>query len=90
MVMNDSQENQHLLNNVNIVKIDNDYRFKCFSMFFLVIIFISQVLIWYYFYYTNKKVNYILGSVNETDIKIYIDKVKHLINYVCDAEKICD
>ena len=34
MVMNDSQENQHLLNNVNIVKIDNHYRFKCFSMFF--------------------------------------------------------
>ena len=29
MVMNDSQENQHLLNNVKIVKIDNHYRFKC-------------------------------------------------------------
>ena len=47
MVMNDSlKENQHLLNNVNIVKIDNIYRFKMFFNVFLVIIFISQVLIW--------------------------------------------
>ena len=53
MVMNDSQENQHLLNNVNIVKIDNHYRFKCFSMFFLLIISSSINMV--PFYYTNKK-----------------------------------
>lgn len=63
------------------------YLFKLYSGTMLFLSLIPQSILLYYFYITEKKIE---KSLNVTEISEYVDKIKHLVDVVCDSQNICD
>ena len=75
----------YLLSNADEKK--NPYLFKIYSGTMLFVSLIPQSILLYYFYVTEKKLE---KSLNVTEISEYVDKIKHLVDYVCSSQNICD
>ena len=72
---------------VNVMEINK--KFKFYMIFMLILNLIPQSIILYYFYIVNSKVSSFITTFNETNYNLYIDKIEHLIDYVCNQEKVC-
>ena len=73
---------------VNVMEINK--KFKLYVIFMLIFNFIPQSIILYYFYIVDNKISNFISTFNETDYNIYINKIEHLIDYVCGQENVCN
>lgn len=75
----------HLLSNAD--EKNTHYLFKLYSGTMLFLSLIPQSILLYYFYITEKKLE---KSLNVTEISEYVNKIKHLVDVVCDSQNICN
>ena len=73
---------------VNYMQINKRFKLYIICMLFLNII--PQSIVLYYFYTVDNKLTNFIDTFNETSYKLYVDKIEHLIDYVCDIENVCD
>jgi len=72
---------------VNVMEINK--KFKIYMILMLIINLIPQSIILYYFYIVDNKLTNFISTFNETNYDIYVNKIEHLIDYVCNQEKVC-
>ena len=73
---------------VNVIEINK--KFKLYIILMLIFNLIPQSIILYYFYIIDNKLENFISTFNETNYNIYINKVEHLIDYVCNQENVCN
>ena len=73
---------------VNVMEINK--KFKLYVIFMLIFNFIPQSIILYYFYIIDNKISNFISTFNETNYNIYVNKIEHLIDYVCGKENVCN
>lgn len=72
---------------VNVMEINK--KFKIYMILMLIINLIPQSIILYYFYIIDNKLTNFISTFNETNYDIYVNKIEHLIDYVCNQEQVC-
>lgn len=72
---------------VNVMEINK--KFKIYMILMLLINLIPQSIILYYFYIVDNKLTNFISTFNETNYISYVNKIEHLIDYVCNQEKVC-
>ena len=78
----------YLLSNTDEKK--KRYLFKIYSGTMLFLSLIPQSILLYYFYVTEKKLEKVVTTLNVTEISEYVDKIKHLVDFICDTQGVCN
>ena len=82
-------EIEPLLERVNVNVVEMDKKFKLYLILMFIINLIPQSIILYYFYIVDNRLTNFISTFNETNYISYVDKIEHLIDYVCNQEKVC-